>query len=386
MKRIYFIDWLRILAIITVFFFHSSHFFDPIYWHVKNNDQSQTVLVFLGFVNIWIMPLFFFLSGSAVYFGLGKPFGSYAMGKVKRLLVPLIFGILFLIPPQKYVEALANHKFAGGYIDFLKGYFGGWMFDYRMGFNVAWIGAISYHLWFLGHLFILSLLFYPLPGLLKRHEDSIRRFTLRLTNFRGGVLLLFLPVAVVRVLLKRHFPEYTGWSDLAAYSFFFLYGYMFIRWEELRNIFARSFSLSLVTGTVLFVSYIASFSFRGSFLSELFRNNRITGFYIFQESASALATWAWLIVIITAGMKYLNFESERRPVLNEAVLPFYILHQTVLLLVGFIVVQWNWNAWLKFGFISLSTLFLIMVIYLFVVKPYNPVRLLFGMRTGDGNR
>lgn len=379
MKRIYYIDWLRISAIFIVFLFHSSHFFDPIYWHVKNPQTSQSVLLFLGFVNIWIMPLFFFLSGASALFGLKKPFPKFAVGKITRLLVPLIIGALILIPPQKYVEAVSHNTFSGSYMQFLPVYFGGRAFDYPMGFNAAWIGALSYHLWFLGHLFIISLALFPLLRWISRNGSAILNWLEKVTSFTGGVILLFLPIAVERVLLKKHFPEYTGWCDLIMYSLYFLLGFIFTIHEGLRKSLFRSRYVALATGTVLFIVYIISFNVKGTFIYELFQNNKIYAYYAFQESAGALATWTWIIFIISMGMNYLDRESDYRHQLNEAVLPFYILHQTVLLLIGYIVVQWNWSSWGKWGIIASSSLFVCLLIYILVIRPYNSMRFLFGM-------
>lgn len=206
MKRIYYLDWLRILAILTVFFFHTSHFFDPLYWHVKNPVKSEPVLLFLGFVNLWIMPLFFLLSGASGIFSARKPFLSFLKGKTLRLVVPYVVGVLVLIPPQKYVEGLSNHTFSGGYLAFLQGYFSGGMFNYPMGFSLSWTGAISYHLWFLGHLFLISVLLFPAMRYIDNNAEYILNRIYRATSFSGGAILMFIPIALVRILLKKHFP------------------------------------------------------------------------------------------------------------------------------------------------------------------------------------
>jgi glucans biosynthesis protein C len=379
MKRIYYVDWLRISAIIVVFLFHSSHFFDPIYWHVKNPQTSESVLLFLGFVNIWIMPLFFFLSGASAMFGLKKPFPEFAFGKVTRLLVPLVMGALILIPPQKYVEAVSHNTFSGGFIQFLGVYFSGRAIDYPMGFSPLWIGALSYHLWFLGHLLIISLALFPLLRWISKHGSSILDWLEKVTSFTGGAILFFLPIAVERVLLKKHFPEYTGWCDLIMYSLYFLLGFIFTKHDGLKQSLFRSRNIALIVGTILFVLYISSFAVKGTFLYELFQNNKVPGYYVFQETAGALATWTWMIFIVSMGMKYLDRESVYRQQLNEAVLPFYILHQTVLLLIGFIVVKWDWSSWGKWGLIASSSMFVCMLVYMLAIRPFNPMRFLFGM-------
>lgn len=380
MKRLYYIDWLRILAILVVFFFHCSHFFDPLYWHVKNKETAESVLVFLGFVNIWIMPLFFFLSGAAALSGIQKSYITFSLEKVRRLLVPFIIGTLLLIPPQKYVEALSNNTFSGGYIQFLSEYFVGAIFNYPMGFNVAWIGAISYHLWFLGHLLIISLALFPLMRYIYNHGENLLNYLHKLTSFRGGVMLLFIPVALGRILLKRDFPEYTGWSDLLMYALYFLWGYLLMQHKGLKQNIIRSGFPALLTGSLLFILYILSYEFKETELGQLFQNEQDFTSYLFRETAGSLASWAWILFFMAAGMKYLNRDDQRRQSLNEAVLPFYILHQTVLLLVGYVVVQWNWSNWGKFIFIAISSLFLITLIYQLGIKPFNAIRYLFGMK------
>jgi glucans biosynthesis protein C len=379
MKRIYYIDWLRIIAIITVFFFHSSRFFDPLYWHVKNPQQSGSVLIFLGFVNLWIMPLFFFLSGASSIFGVKKPFKSYLNGKFTRLIIPYIIGVLLIIPPQKYVEALSNHTFTGGYIDFLRTYFSGGIINYKIGFSPLWIGALSYHLWFLGHLAVISLLLFPLMRLISNKGEATLNRLQKVTSFQGGALLMFIPVAIARVVLKRHFPDYTGWCDLTVFSLYFLWGFIYTINDGLKKSLLKSQYPGLITGSVLFVLYIASYQVKDTTYGQLFQNFKVYGYYVFQETAGSLVTWSWIVFFLATGMRYFNSDSKYRQPLNEAVMPFYILHQTVLLLIGYIVVQWNWNNWGKFGFIAASSGFLICIIYMLVIKPYNPVRYMFGM-------
>jgi hypothetical protein len=94
---------------------------------------------------------------------------------------------------------------------------------------------------------------------------------------------------------------------------------------------------------------------------------------------SALVTLSWLLFIMSLGIRFLNRESGVREPLNEAVLPFYILHQTVILIIGYFVVQWDWNNWIKYVTIASSSFFVTVVMYLFAVKPFNAVRFLFGM-------
>ena len=93
-----------------------------------------------------------------------------------------------------------------------------------------------------------------------------------------------------------------------------------------------------------------------------------------------LNTWSWLIFILSAGIKRLNFSNKTLGYCNEAVLPFYILHQTVILVIGFFVVKWNLGMMLKYPIIAVSSMIVILAIYILLIRPINAVRFLFGMR------
>lgn len=379
MKRVYFIDWLRILAILTVFIFHNAHFFDTMYWHVKNPEQSEGALMFVGFIFIWIMPLFFMLSGAAIAFSAEKSFGVFARGKILRLLIPYIIGVLILIPPQKFLEQVYHHRYAGNYFQYLYEYFSGGIINYKMGFTAGWIGMLGYHLWFLGHLFVMSIVLYPLLRYLSANGMVVIQWIYRRLSFFGGMLLFFIPIAVIRVLLKKTFPEYTDWADLAMFTGYFLIGFIVMKYEGFRAYFLRDRFLALIIALICTIAYFLSFGVKGTF-NELFHNNTVYGHYVFQESAGALTTWSWLVFIMAAGIRYLNKESEWRGPLNEAVLPFYILHQTVILIIGYVIAYWDWSLWGKFFLLAGSSLFMTLMIYLLLIRPFKIMRFLSGMR------
>ena len=207
--------------------------------------------MFVGFVNIWIMPLFFLLSGAAGIFGIKRSFREYSASKILRLLVPYIMGVIILIPPQKYLEALSQHHYTGNYLSFLGEYFSGGIFNYPIGFSSAWIGVIAYHLWFLGHLLVISLAMYPLLRYLSEKGGVIIEKIYKWVSFRGGLLLLFIPVAVIRILLKKSFPDYTSWADLAIFSMYFLLGFIVTKKNGFNNYFIRDRWVALFIGFVL---------------------------------------------------------------------------------------------------------------------------------------
>ena len=105
-ERRYDIDWLRVIAIVAVFFLHSSHFFDTGNWHLKNAQQSFVVDIFRGLIDAWAMELLFLLSGVGTWYALkSRNAGQYLYERVKRLLIPLYtLGAFILLPPQAYFD------------------------------------------------------------------------------------------------------------------------------------------------------------------------------------------------------------------------------------------------------------------------------------------
>jgi fucose 4-O-acetylase-like acetyltransferase len=108
--RRYDLDWLRIAAVLLLIPFHTARVFNPgELFYAKNDQLSEGLQRFIIFVAPWHMSLLFFLAGAASWFALGfRSGGRYASERFKRLLVPFLFGLAVIIPPQQYVGMLTN--------------------------------------------------------------------------------------------------------------------------------------------------------------------------------------------------------------------------------------------------------------------------------------
>lgn len=62
-------------------------------------------------------------------------------------------------------------------------------------------------------------------------------------------------------------------------------------------------------------------------------------------------------------------------------LPFYIMHQTVLLTVGYWVVRWDIPDLAKWIIIVGSSLTICLALYEFLIRRNNVLRFLFGMKS-----
>lgn len=104
-QRLYYLDWLRVIAVLGVFLFHAVHPFDFFPWHIKNAEQSMVITIFLSFLFPWGMPFFFLLAGAGSWFALRRRSAAqYAHERFNRLLVPYIVGAILLMPIMLYLD------------------------------------------------------------------------------------------------------------------------------------------------------------------------------------------------------------------------------------------------------------------------------------------
>jgi glucan biosynthesis protein C len=377
-ERRYDIDWLRVFAIVMVFFFHNARFYDPYPWHVKNADHSFVMLLFVGLLSVWIMPLFFLLSGVGSWYALkSRTAGPYLRERVLRLLVPLYtVGVFVLLPPQLYWESVTNGRFSGSFLEFYPSYFKDIHFDLLPPFVMPWPG----HLWFLIFLFTISL--FSLPFMIYLKSESGKRIISTLARWgarRGGIFLLILPLFLVQACLRGFFQGDHTFADLVYFMLYFLMGYLLPADERLTNSLKRHAWICLPIA-------LAGFWAEGAIVLGLDyqpvsgQGFSPLGVYLLFQLVMSVQTLCWIVFLVGISARYLNFRNRALEYCNEAVLPFYILHQTFILLVGWYVVQWNTAILMKFLVISVTSFILIASTYELLIRRFNIVRFFFGMR------
>jgi hypothetical protein len=378
-ERRYDIDWLRVLATLTIFLFHCARFFDPIDWHLKNAERSTFLTLFVVVLATWEMPLFFVLSGIGSWYALkSRNGGQYLFERVKRLLVPFYtVGIFLLLPPQFYIDFVTHRGYRPSYWDMVPPFFVGdslrlWLKDpYITNF---WPG----HLWFLQFLFIVSLV--TLPLLLFLRSESGRRLIGTLAGWchhRGGIFLFLIPLMLVRIGLRSFFAGEHTWADLVEYALFFLIGYLIPADKRFTESYKRDGRLGLVLGLAGAAG--------GAYLFLVLRYNPMEGesfsrTYVLFQIVWSIASWGWIVFILSMGARYLNFTNSVLTYANEAVLPFYILHQTVILLVGWFIIPFDLSILVKYLAIATGSFVIIMALYELLIRRFNVLRFLFGMR------
>jgi hypothetical protein len=185
-----------------------------------------------------------------------------------------------------------------------------------------------------------------------------------------------LPIAAVLIALRHLFRGDPTWADLAYYAVFFLIGYIIPADKRFTESFVRHRWICLVL-------WLLAVSAQGVFVGVLGYRMGTEPFsptYVLYQIVVSTLSWSAVICMFSLGAKLLNFPHRRLTDANEAVLPFYLLHQTIILCVGWFVIRWELGILLKYGIIVVVSFPLILLLYALLVWPLNPVRFLFGMR------
>ncbi|MCC8174094.1 MAG: acyltransferase family protein [Odoribacter sp.] len=90
--------------------------------------------------------------------------------------------------------------------------------------------------------------------------------------------------------------------------------------------------------------------------------------------------WSWILALFGLAAAYLNCPSKALAYVNEAVYPFYIIHQTIIIILGYYLKDLDWGFWHKFSIMVIATFCLTWIIYEFFIRRCNFMRLLFGLK------
>ncbi len=382
LTRRYDVDWLRVFGMTAVFLFHCARFFDTEGWHVKSPRTNEVVSFLVAIAVQWMMPLFFVLSGIGAYHSLAaRNWPRYVVSRFKRLAVPLLFGTFVLIVPyQVYLERISHGQFSGSFWSFYPHYFEGW-YGIQRGGNFAWMGL---HLWYLEALFVFSVLTLPLFLALRSRTGS--RLVGALSNTMkvpGTIFLLAVPIAIMEFLanspalksaLHGFFNQrgFGGWSVLPYFAIFIL-GFLLAGGKEATQAVQRHRFAGLIVAVVTFAVGYVLVKTRGLSESSM-------GFALIR----GLLCWACLIAILGFGARRLRSSNRFLKYANEAVLPFYILHQTVILAIGFHVIRLDAPLWLEYLIIVFSSFAVAMILYELLIRRINALRFLFGLKPLPG--
>jgi len=374
--RLLYLDALRVLAVFMVFLFHASMPFTLGQADIANDETSLVATMFFGaFLAPWGMLFFFLLAGAGVWFALQQRTArQFASERIRRLFVPFLVGCALFTPLQSYIEwifRLRVGSYDGSYLQF----FFVERFD---GWNPTIFGWLGYHLWFLGYLFVDSLLLLPLFEWLK--GEAGRRIVSRLARLcehRGGILVFILPLVLIQLSLRPFFPDERNWADFFYYLVFFLVGYLFYADERFLRAIRRDRWLVLAVGITALLGLMATVALGEA--ETLFSTPSNPGFYLFWAIA-VVDAWCWSITMLYVGIRFLDFSNEWTRYGQQAIVPFYVLHQPVIFAIAFYVVQWQAGVTVKMLTVVLASFIVTIGIYELLIRRFALLRVVFGMK------
>ncbi|MEJ2006742.1 MAG: acyltransferase family protein [Acidobacteriota bacterium] len=378
--RRYELDWLRFLAVLLVFFYHSARFFNGQYWGIRSTERSLAVDLCAGFVGLWLIPLFFLVAGAATRFTLDHhTSGEYVRRRFVRLMLPFIAGVFLLSPLQALLLSPAPQSVQGSYLEFYAHFFSSRL--HAAEWNLAWLfEGFGYHLWFLGFLFVYSVLALPLFSLL-RNRRAGRNFVNALARRCTSVWVLLLwavPLVVVQGALRAGSPEYLGPADFCFWLLFFIYGYLLYADGRILDTLVKQRKTIFMVAIACFMAL--AFTRYAGFLGGWQQQPSYTpGFLVFQALWSVDA-WAWLLYIVSLGIRFLKSGNATIRYATEAVLPFYVLHQPIIMAVGLLVAGWNLDVLLGWLCVCALSMALTLSIYEGLIRHNRLARVAFGLR------
>ena len=332
------VDALRALAFALLILYHLGMLYVGEWeWHIKSRHTYDWLQWPMLAMNRWRMDLIFLVSGVATAFML-RPGGLWATFRRRcaRLLLPLVFGCLVIVPIQPYVQGVVNGAVEPGLLAFLGKYFSGgpWPVDAFDGWKDSFTWNHLWYLFYLWHYTVALLLLWPLL-------DSTRGRALRtrLASLRGAWLLVLpaLPLLAWTLLLQARFPDtgdffHDGYRN-AMYFTCFLYGVLIAREADLWGEFRRLRRAALVTATLTGGGYLALVAALPDEVGAWAQ----AGVWALRN----VYVWTVLVAILGYSARYLDRPFRWLPWAREAVYPWSLLHQSLIVGLAYLLVPWR---------------------------------------------
>ena len=375
-QRRYDIDALRVLAFSILIFYHVGMLYVANWgFHIKSAYQYDWVKFPMLLVNQWRMPLLFLISGIASSFLIYK-FNTIGFIKSRslRLLVPFITGVILIVPPQAYIQALANgsisHNFGQmSYLDFLIHYFSfqAWPTD---AFDGSEYGFTWNHLWFIPYLFAYTLLLAPFAMLLRVSGLHAKFMQI------GPVMLIVMPV-IIQIIWQLTLNDEKAishalvddWYAHAMYGTFFILGYLI---SDNAEIWKKIIALR-------WVSLIGALACYCLLIALWFKFNQHEWQDHLEGLIATLNQWLWLLAVLAWSGKLLNQPRTWLKYANNRIYPWYILHQTITIIAAYFLAKLTLGGPMEFALVLTVTITGCWAITEYFIRRQKHVKFLFGM-------
>ena len=399
------LDVMRAFVVAGLVVFHSAVVFAPgASWFVKDPHPSTGFTVFLLWGSLWGMPLLFLVSGMGARYAMrSRAPAAFARERLARLGIPFAAGLLLLAPPMFYLERLAQPGFHEPYWRFWLSFVNVPALARGLLPSGSWTsGGAEFdpaHLWFLYVLLVFSLALLPLFAYLRGPRGGT--LTARLAGIAGRhATVVVLAAAIPLMTVESVFgPDVnTGGWERTAYVFPFLYGFLIASDPRFEAALRRSRWPALAVAGAATAALVSWAGARGGSGASL------SGVPAGWSALQGLAGWAWVAAIMGStqslaarrrsapgtGIGGAGVTGGRLPratrYANEAVLPFYLLHEPVIVAAAWLIIRWHAPIPAKYAALVIVSFAATLALYETLVRRFRVTRLLFGMKPGSKSR
>lgn len=376
-ERRYELDWIRVIIVLMLIYYHSARVFDLQDFYVKNPSLNMLSEAFVAFASLWAMPLLFLVAGASAFYALRKRDNTaFAIERVKRLAIPYVIGLFLFAAPQIYIVYIQKAGNPHSLISFWKYQFSVAPYTQIIAGKVddALVTAYTWeaaHLWFILYLLLFSLAMLPVmrsirDGRLRAPTDKFAELCRRNA---WSIFLFIVPTAVAYtagLFLTENFSRL-----LLVVPF--LYGFIIYSDNRFTEAIDRVYKVAAWTAVVLTPAFFLTIVI-GDFEFEAGAARFLWGPWM------GIAATLWLIAFIGLGRTFLSRRNAFLDYASDGSYPFYILHQTVIVLLAFLIVKMAVPSAVKYLLLTTSALVITAGAYEVLIKRWAPLRFIFGMR------
>jgi len=352
--RLHYLDWVRVAAFALLILYHEGMFYVTWGWHVKSPHAGHALEPLMQITSPWRLTLLFLVSGAATRFMAAKSTpGALARSRLGRLLLPLLFGMAVIVPPQSYFEVVEKLGYTGGYLAFWARYL-----QFDAGFTVDGARLILptwNHLWFVAYILVYSLL---LAGLLATARPLLARLERGLARLLSGPGALIWPILYLAVLRAVLLPRFgvthalvDDWYTHAVSLSAFVTGFCLAGAPAIGQTFERLRWPALAIALCaygLFASYAWIYRAPDAVPPEML--------VLAMRPVYAAQQWGAIVAALGFARRHLNRPSPQLRYCVEAVFPWYIVHQTLIVVAGHHLAQLHLTPLAEGGLLLAVTL------------------------------
>lgn len=344
-QRRYDIDWLRVVAIGLLIIYHSAIAFQPwggLIGFIQNLETIEWIWYPMSMLNMWRIPILFFVSGMGVYFSMNKRnLIQLLLERSQRILLPFLFGIIAIVPIHIFIWQKFYYQ--------------------ELHYNIE-----MSHLWFLQNIFVYTISIAPLAYLVKKTKLRLWIKKLQKISFQPLVFIITIGLFIIETgLLKPDIYTlyaYSAHGWLMGFIAFSMGFYIVSLGKKFWDCFKIWKWIYLFLASILYIS-------------RLFDANLDAPYYL-----NAIETAAWVYAVFGFFFQYANKNNKTLKYLTNAAYPVYIIHMIVQFSISSLIFPISINKDVKYIILSICTIIFSLLIYELVIKRIKYIRPLFGLK------